>query len=86
MPNDSATFRERAGVLVSALIVIALLAIGFIQLLLQILAGQGIRFDQTWMVQVSGLAGIALGYLIGKQSTQTSAGPPAVTPSEPTSK
>jgi 1-aminocyclopropane-1-carboxylate deaminase/D-cysteine desulfhydrase-like pyridoxal-dependent ACC family enzyme len=74
---DSSTYRERAGVLVSALVVMALIAVGPIQLGVQVYTGQQITFDQTWMVTVAGLAGTAFGFLIGKQSTNGAA--PAVT-------
>jgi len=66
---DSSTYRERAGVLVSALVVMALIAVGPIQLAVQVYTGQTLTFDQTWMVTVAGLAGTAFGFLIGKQSS-----------------
>ncbi|KQY31814.1 hypothetical protein [Rhizobium sp. Root483D2] len=66
---DSSTYRERAGVLVSAMVVMALIAVGPIQLAVQVYTTQTLTFDQTWMVTVAGLAGTAFGFLIGKQSS-----------------
>ncbi|KQS90290.1 hypothetical protein [Rhizobium sp. Leaf386] len=66
---DSSTYRERAGVLVSAMVVMALIAVGPIQMGVQVYTGQQITFDQTWMVTIAGLAGTAFGFLIGKQSS-----------------
>lgn len=74
MNNDASTFRERAGVLMSALVVMSLIAIGPIQLVVQVWTGQQVTFDQTWMVTIAGLAGTAFGFLIGKQSSQTGEG------------
>lgn len=71
MENQSA-FRERAGVFVAALVVMALIITGPIQLAVQVFTGQTVTFDQTWLVTISGLAGTAFGFLIGKQSTQPS--------------
>jgi hypothetical protein len=68
---DSSTDRERAGVFVSALLVMALIAVGSIQLAVQVYTGQTLTFDQTWMVTVADLAGTAFGFLIGKQSSNT---------------
>lgn len=68
---DSSTYRERAGVLVSALVVLALVLVGPIQLIVQVATGQTTTFDQTWVVTVAGLAGTAFGFLIGKQSSNT---------------
>lgn len=80
--NDSiSTYREKAGVLVSALIVLALIAVGPIQLAVQVFTEQNTTFEPTWMATVAGLAGTAFGYLIGKQSTNqpgtTTITPPA---------
>ena len=69
--NDSSTYREKAGVLVSALIVLALIAVGPIQMGVQVFTGQSITFEPTWMATVAGLAGTAFGFLIGKQTTNT---------------
>lgn len=66
---DSSTYRERAGVLISALIVMTLIAVGPIQLAVQVYTIQTVTFDQTWMVTIAGLAGTAFGFLIGKQSS-----------------
>lgn len=67
---DNSTFRERAGVLMSAMVVVALIAVGPIQLVVQVVTGQALSFDETWMATVAGLAGTAFGFLIGKQSSQ----------------
>lgn len=72
---DNSTYRERAGVLVSALVVLALIAVGPLQLVIQVVTGQNLTFDSTWLVTVSGLAGTAFGFLIGKQSTQVAPPP-----------
>lgn len=72
---DNSTYRERAGVAVSALIVMAMIAVGPVQLLVQVYTGEAVTFDQTWMVTVSGLAGTAFGFLIGKQSTNQVSAP-----------
>ncbi|KQT03225.1 MULTISPECIES: hypothetical protein [unclassified Rhizobium] len=66
---DSSTYRERAGVLVSALVVIALILVGPSQMIAQLLTGQTVAFDNTWVVTIAGLAGTAFGFLIGKQSS-----------------
>ena len=68
---DSSTYRERAGVLVSALVVFALVMVGPIQLVVQVYTGQQATFDQTWVVTIAGLAGTAFGFLIGKQTSNT---------------
>lgn len=68
---DSSTYRERAGVLVSALVVFALVMVGPAQLLVQVYTGQQTTFDQTWVVTIAGLAGTAFGFLIGKQTSNT---------------
>lgn len=67
---DTSTYREKAGVLVSAIVVLALIGVGPAQLVVQIFTGQTVAFDNTWLVTISGLAGTAFGFLIGKQSTQ----------------
>ncbi|MEQ1950993.1 hypothetical protein [Mesorhizobium sp. CN2-181] len=66
---DNSTYRERAGVLVSALVVLALVAVGPVQLVVQVWTAQPVTFDQTWMVTLAGMAGTAFGFLIGKQTT-----------------
>lgn len=71
--NDTSTYREKAGVLVSALIVLALIAVGPIQMSVQVFTGQNITFEPTWMATVAGLAGTAFGFLIGKQTTNQAA-------------
>lgn len=66
---DSSTFRERAGIFASWIIIGAYVAIGFVDWWGKYMGIGGIAFDAAWTGSMNGLAGGALGYLIGKQST-----------------
>ena len=62
---DSSTYREKAGVLVSAIVVLALIVVGPAQLVVQVLTGESVTFDNTWLVTLMEPLGIrALGRTI----------------------
>lgn len=81
MPDNASTFRERAGVLAAYLVIAAYVAIGFVQFVGSWLATQVLAFDPAWTGSMNGLAGGALGFLIGKQTTSQ----PGTTTITPTS-
>lgn len=66
---DNSTFRERAGVLAAYLIIAAYASIGFVQYAGAWFGAPDVTFDPGWTGSMNGLAGGALGYLIGKQTT-----------------
>lgn len=72
MEDTQSTFRERAGVYVSAFIVAAYVASGFVQPLLNSVLGVDVPFEAGWSSAMNALAGGALGFLVGKQSSNTS--------------
>lgn len=69
MNESASTFRERAGVIVSLVIVFAYIAIGFIQMALTYWTGQPVTAEAGWSSAMNALAGGAVGFLVGKQTT-----------------
>ena len=76
-PNQPshAISRENAGVLVAAIVVMAFVGIGFLQMLSEAIFGVPMTAPGDWMAAMLSLASAALGYLIGKQTTQNGANP-----------
>lgn len=66
---DSSTYRERAGVHVSIFIVIAYVMIGFVQTALSFWTGTEFVVDPSWSAAMNALTGGAIGFLVGKQTT-----------------
>jgi hypothetical protein len=69
MNESASTFRERAGVIVSLAIVVAYIAIGFLQMALSFYTGQDVVAEAGWSSAMNALAGGAVGFLVGKQTT-----------------
>lgn len=69
MPDNASTFRERAGVYASLMIIVAYIAIGFLQTALTFYSGQEFAVDPGWASAMNALAGGAIGFLVGKQTT-----------------
>lgn len=79
MPDNASTFRERAGVNASLMIIVAYIAIGFLQTALTFYSGQEFAVDPGWASAMNVLAGGAIGFLVGKQTTNQS-GTTTITP------
>lgn len=62
-------FREWAGVLCAFIVVMSYVAIGFVQVFVQITTGTPATIPGDWGAAMLSLASAALGYLIGKQTT-----------------
>lgn len=71
---DTSAFREKAGVIVAAVIIIAFIAVGFVQVAASWFTGRPISVPGDWMAAMLSLASAALGFLIGKQSSQPGPG------------
>jgi hypothetical protein len=69
--ESNSTFRERAGVVASYMIITGYILIGFVQYGVGAWLGVDATFDQAWSGAMNGLAGGAVGFLIGKQTTNT---------------
>lgn len=69
MTRDPANFREYAGTLISVIIISAYLAIGFVQMAVFITTSAIVPVIEDWNTTMQSLANIALGYLIGKQTS-----------------
>lgn len=69
MNETASTYREKAGVILSGMIIGMMLASDPIRLVTQAFTGSTVAFDPTWAATVAGMAGTALGYVIGKQTT-----------------
>lgn len=67
MKRSPANFREYAGVLVAFIVVLAFVAIGYIQVAIVLYRGVAITIPGDWMAAMLSLASTALGFLIGKQ-------------------
>ncbi|PYE23004.1 hypothetical protein C8J32_1086 [Rhizobium sp. PP-CC-3A-592] len=80
MPDNASTFRERAGVYASLMIIVAHIAIGFLQTALTFYSGQEFTVDPGWASAMNALAGGAIGFLVGKQTTNQP-GTTTITPS-----
>lgn len=78
MEDNQSTFRERAGVYVSAFIAIAYVSSGYVQSILNAVMGTDVLFAPDWSSAMNALAGGALGFLVGKQSSNTSSSAPKV--------
>ncbi len=66
---NPATFREYAGALVAFIVVMAFVAIGFVQLGIAVWHGSSVPVPGDWMAAMLSLASAALGFLIGKQTS-----------------
>lgn len=81
MNESASTFRERAGVLAAWAIILAYISIGFVQFFLGWWSGStSLTFDPAWTGSMNGLAGGAVGFLIGKQTTNQPSTTTTVTP------
>lgn len=69
MNENASTFRERAGVYASLFIVMSYVAIGFVQTALTFYSGQEFTVEPGWSAAMNALAGGAIGFLVGKQTT-----------------
>jgi hypothetical protein len=77
MTNNPANFREYAGVLTAFIVVMAFVAIGFVTMAITLFSGKSVPVPGDWMAAMLSLASAAIGFLIGKQSTQPQPPPPA---------
>jgi len=74
--KDPANFREYAGTLISVIVIACYLSIGFVVMAINTVMGP-VSVPADWNTTMQSLANIALGYLIGKQTTGPSAPPEA---------
>lgn len=65
--------RERVGVLIAAFIVIAYVCVGPAHVAMVFFKGAGVLFPSDWTASMLSLASAAFGYLVGKQTTGTTA-------------
>lgn len=76
--HSPASFREYAGVLAAFIVVMAFVAIGFLQMAANVLLEKVVSIPESWMAAMLSLASAAIGFLIGKQSSGTVLAPPTV--------
>lgn len=63
-------WRDAAGVMTAFLIIAAFIVSGFIPMLIKLLFGQDVSFEQTWVTQMSTLLFAAFTYIIGAKKSQ----------------
>ena len=80
-PHEPALLRDYAGILVCAIIVLASIAVGFVQVVIKVAFGADVTFDPSWMANLSAMASMALGALIQQKvnSAATTSTPGAIT-------
>ncbi len=61
--------REIFGVYIAAFIVMAYVAVGFVNVAIVVFKGQGVVFPSDWTASMLSLASAAFGFLVGKQMT-----------------
>jgi hypothetical protein len=87
MERNPATFREYAGTLAAFILVMAYAAIGFVLIAVSVTTGTMPSVPADWNASMLTLAGGALGFLVGKQTSQPTnqqpAQPPVVPPLPP---
>ncbi len=71
--ETASTFRERAGVFAALLIICSYIAMGPIEAVGSAVWGSPIRFSEGWAAAMNALASAAVGFLIGKQTTNAPA-------------
>ena len=76
---DNSTYRERAGVHASIFIITAYVMIGFVQTGLSFWTGTEFVVDPSWSAAMNALTGGAIGFLVGKQTTNPAGGSTTVT-------
>lgn len=67
--ETASTYRERAGVHAALLIILAYILIGPIEALGSAWIGVKVVFGEGWSAAMNALAAAAVGFLIGKQTT-----------------
>ena len=67
--ESASTFRERAGVLAALLIICAYILIGPVEAIGTAWMGAKVVFGEGWSAAMNALAAAAVGFLIGKQTT-----------------
>lgn len=67
--NDG--FREKAGTIIAAVIILSYIAVGFVQMASVMFIGIEVGVPDSWSSSMLSLASAALGFLIGKQMNQT---------------
>lgn len=78
--SDKPHFKEYAGVMTAFLVVLAYVGIGFVQTAVTVTTGTSVSLPGDWMAAMLSLSSAALGYLIGKQPSDTAphTAPPTV--------
>jgi hypothetical protein len=66
--HKATPFRETAGILVAATVVLAYVGMGFVQALVLVVYGATFTFDADYKTALLGLSSMALGFLVGSQS------------------
>ena len=74
MANDDkstppSVIRDYTGILVCAIIVIASIGVGFVQVGIKVFFGVEVTFDPSWLANLSSMASMALGALIQQKVT-----------------
>ena len=76
-------FKESAGVLCAFIVVMAFIAIGFLQMTGKVLFGVEVTMSEAWGAAMLSLASAALGFLIGKDTSNSPVSTTGQSPSDP---